>query len=167
MRVEATNLRIGNFPIAAEPLCLHHAKAWVGTRRGMLVHRANMFFRTSLELLFSWLGSKLNNMKIFERCTKGGLVASALPVIFCAFVLGPTATSLSLVANFSDLSSHFETYFPLRLFVVSDAYPTLFVVQCYAARFCMLNSKKRCGALIAWSGLIIFIFSLLSIGPYW
>ncbi|EOA03962.1 hypothetical protein HFRIS_014824 [Herbaspirillum frisingense GSF30] len=87
-----------------------------------------------------------------------------MPVIFCAFVLGPTATFLGLVANINKLSSHLENSLPVRLFFVSAAYPALFVVQCYVVKFCMLNSNKMCGVLIAWSGLTIFIFSLFFIG---
>ncbi|RAM61403.1 hypothetical protein RB25_26060 [Herbaspirillum rubrisubalbicans] len=105
----------------------------------------------------------MNITKAIDRFTKAGLVASAVPVLFCAFVLGPSATSLGLVEDISQLSSHLGHSLQLRVFILSFSYPLFFLLQSHVAKVCVKKRKEACALLIAWSGLVTFLTSLFYI----
>jgi len=111
--------------------------------------------------LFPWRGQKLNNTKTLDRCTKAGLVASGVPIIFCAFLSGPSAASFFLVENIIELPSIFEHSLQARLFAVSLSYPLVFLVQFHGVKLCTKTRRTKCALLIGWSGLVAY-FSMLS-----
>lgn len=110
--------------------------------------------------IFLSVKSNLVNTDFNKRIVLAGMVASSLPLLFCAFIFLPSVQEIFSARSSGSFAELFEDSYSIRALVYCIAYPLIYSLFMWFA-ICFLRTERVIAALIAgWLPLALSFFAL-------